>query len=328
MARDMPDSLITGAGLDMDKNPAQWDLVARSFGKSLPEFYHALYDWSSRTLWAANDMMYTQRYLELKDKGYSPQEAIKSLEKDFPNYRIPPKILKSRVAAQLAQEPSLFAFMRYHFGVYAAYGHMAKDLIKGTPQEQHEALGKLAVMGLLGLLGYPLLDTVAQAVTGNPEAEQRRRGPFGPASHVQKVIQGKDKGGEDIGTALRSVFTPAPLFNVMFETLANRDWAGRKVVENTNFTNPSDALMGATQFMEHLLTGLVSPFGTVAAGDQRKQGFMTPIRDAMLDIRNPSEKSVQYANKQAQMQRRAEQQRAKHPHGPIERAVGGWLRGQ
>jgi hypothetical protein len=87
--------------------------------------------------------------------------------------------------------------------------------------------------------------------------------------------------------------------------------------------------MAGTRFSEHLLTGLVSPFGTVAGGQQRGQGFISPVRDAMMDIRNPSEKTRKFEKVgKLQQQRREEKQRMKHPHGPIEEAVGGWLRGQ
>lgn len=291
-------------GMTIKSNPHKWDPIARTLGMSTPDLARAVYRASSKIMWAGNDMMLTQKYLENKAKGMTPQQARTDAERDIPNYRIPATVITSgaggRFMAKALGDPLISAFGRYHFGVFNSYANIIKDAAQGSPEQRKEAIGKMMVMAAIAYGVYPLLDSMAKVVTGNKDASMQRRGPISIPHHLGRALQGI----EDPMQAARGTFTIAPMAATAMETLANRDWAGRPIMMPGDVSQATKApTMGgkvraagraAVQQGEHLARGLVSPYGTLAQAMDAKRNPFGTVRDQLMDIRNPSQAAANY----------------------------------
>jgi hypothetical protein len=282
-------------------------------------------------MWAANDMIYTQSYLEKIEKGMSPQEAMIRTEQHIPNYRLPTTIMGSRAAAKVVGEPLAFAFSPYHYGVFNSYAHVVKDLAKGTAEERVDAIGKLMIMGAMGMVVYPLLDKAAGYITGNPNAEAHRRGPIAIPNAMVRALQGKG----DITQSLRSTMTLSPLAATAIEAYNNRDFANREILQKGTVarigTGPNRvqaAGSAAVQEGEHLARGLVSPYGTAANALDAKRNLGQGLRDQLLDIKNPTPQATRYEQAARIKALGEERQRAlkNQGRGPAERLYNEFTR--
>jgi hypothetical protein len=293
----------------VQSNPSKWDPIARVLGVSTMDLGRAMYRNSSKILWAANDVMYTQAYLERRAEGNSIRDAIVKTEQHFPNYRIPTTIMGSgkgaRLFSQIVQDPALLTFGRYHYAVFNSYAHSIKDIVQGTPEEKLESFGKLMALGALAIAVYPALDRAARYVTGNQDASATRRGPLAIPAHVAKALSGT----EDIGTTLRSSMTLSPLLATGMEAYNNRDFAGRTIREPGDVQemaqNPTlggklaAAGRVAVQQGEHAARGLVAPYGTLSQAMSPGRSIPQTLRDQLLDIKNPSEKAAKFERGEA-----------------------------
>lgn len=319
----------TAAGMAMVKNHSQWDPIAKVLGVSVPDLARSIYSWSSRTMWSANDMMLTQAVMENQRKGMNLKDAISRAEQHIPNYRIPTTIMGSgegaRFFSKLMQDPLFMAFGRYHYGVFNSYAHIVKDIAQGTGEQRMESIGKLMAMGVLAYAVYPVLNQMAGIVTGNKDATMHPRGPIAIPHHIVRALQGK----EDIMQGARSTLTLSPLLATSMETLQNRDWAGRSIVEPGDVHKMGSApTVGgklraagrvAVQSGEHLARGLVSPYGAVAQAADAGRSLPGTVRDQALDIRNPSPASVKYEHTGPIKNDTAARNREKKGRGPAER---------
>jgi hypothetical protein len=187
------------AGMDIQRNPARWDPIARMLGNATGRDFgvrglvEAIYGGASRSLWWANDVLMMQRVLELERRGMATREAIREAEKHIPNYRIPTEVMNSRAFSQLLQEPAFTVFSRYHYGMFRSYANMLTDLFQGTGREKREAIGNMLALGLLTWGVYPALDQAVRKVTGNEEDAEIRRGPATIPSLVQHIWEGDDQ---------------------------------------------------------------------------------------------------------------------------------------
>jgi hypothetical protein len=213
------------------RDPATWDAYAKSFGlKGVKDLVHAEYRWSRKTLWAINDMLMLQRQFELEMKGMPTRQAIRSAEKDIPNYRVPSEVLGSHSMAMAIKSPNWLNFGRYKYGQINALGQMVKDMIgpKATARERWEAVGKLTVLGTIATMGYPALDALLQGMTGNENAQVRRAGPFA----LLDAMRGLAQGDKEWAAAVSSFITPSPIVEGIVETATDVDWLGRPVVDD------------------------------------------------------------------------------------------------
>ena len=308
-------------GHDIERDPTKWDPVVKALGLSTArELSDAIYKGSSRIMWSANDMFMTQLIKQYMNNGMTMRDAIVKAERHIPNYRVPIEIMGSRLLSQLMQSPLYSAFGRYRYGVYNSYAHIVKDAVNGTKEERMEALGNMVAMGVLGLAVYPVLNKMAQLVTGNPDAEQRARGPIAVPTHIVKVLNGS----EDLSTALGSTLTIPPMLSTALEAYHNQDWAGRKVVEPGDLYKAghgSVKAMGrvALQEGEHAVRGLVSPVNTVENAIGRKQSLGWALRDSLMDWKNPSERARKFERTEVRKNAQAAKSRFKKPTGEIER---------
>jgi hypothetical protein len=325
LTQNFMEKLGKAAGEDIKRNPSKWDPIAKTLGVGPSDLARAIYNGSSKMMWAANDMFLTHTVMENMRKGMDMSEAIQHAERHIPNYRVPTTVLNGgrsgRIMSQIMQDPLVTSFGRYHYGVYNSYAHMVKDLVQGDGHRKLEAVGNLMALGIMAFAVKPLFDTGAKYLTGNDKAEVQSRGPLGPLHHVVRS-------GEALSDPMqfaRSTVTIPPLTSTILETLFNKDWRGKSIIEPGTFSKAAHGSvkdMGrvAVQEGEHALRGLVSPVGTaesVAAKDITPAGG---LRDQALDIRNPSAAQKKYEANIAKTSAKAVKSRFKKPPGQLEKA--------
>jgi hypothetical protein len=335
MSREFSDTIARAAGKEMEVNPKMQgfakalDLDPQKLAKLLQD---PVYRPASKMMWASHDMMFTTLVLENEAKGMARPEAAAAAAKFFPTYRIPSILMEGmlgkkggRAAQQIATSP-LFAFGRYHWDIWHnTYANNVKDLIHGTQQEKLEAAGRFFIMGLMGFGVYPLLDKLAQTVTGNPKAEANRRGPMTIPHHFYKAMQGI----EDPAEAGRLALSLSPLTSTLSEAYNNRDFAGRQIMETGDVHKAFNAptvggkvkagIRVGVEEGEHLARGLVPPYGTFAQNVAAHHNVEQAVRDQLMDIREPSSQSIKYENTAAAKNDAAATRRAREgKRGPLE----------
>ena len=121
-------------------------------------------------------------------------QAIKSAEKDIPNYRINPRVMMDNQAGRAMSrylQNSLFSnFGRYNNNRWRAVADIVSDMIKGkTGQERIDAAGKaVALAALVYFLSWPMSAAI-QKLTGKKEASSS---PIGPAAVVDTLKKGAE----------------------------------------------------------------------------------------------------------------------------------------
>lgn len=299
VSQGLMDNMAKGLGEAVRKNPSKWDPIARQFGMGPSDLARAVYKASSKVMWAANDMFLTHAVLENMGRGMEMQDAITHAERHIPNYRIPSTIMGSekgaRIFSQLMADPTFMVFGRYHYGVFNSYAHIAKDLIQGNGAAKVEAVGNLFALGMLALAVYPVMDKMAQMLTGNDKASQNRRGPLAVPTHAGGALGGK----EPWSSALRSTLTVSPLITTAIDAFNNKDFRGKDIIERGDVQRAAQGNLHAAGNVAKQATGflarsLIAPAGTAMAAASKGEGVASTLRDQYLDQKNPSAKSVKY----------------------------------
>ena len=323
LTQDAVNNLARGFGEAVRKQPARWDPIARKFGVGPSDLVRAVYKASSRVMWAGNDMFLTQAIMERMNEGMDIDQAIIHAERHIPNYRVPSTVLGTgagaRVVAQLLLEPAATVFGRYHWGIMNSYGNTIRDLVKGNGAAKIDALGHLFAMGLLGLVIYPALDAAAKYITGNKGASQQRRGPISVPAHIVDALRGK----EDITAPLKSLVTPSPLLTAVLQAKDNRDYRGKPIVERGLVAQAAKGNVraggqAAVEAGEFAARNLFSPYNTYANTVDSGHSVAGGLRDQMLDIKNPSRRSVAYSAKTSRYNMQSLRQRNRSGRGPLE----------
>lgn len=323
LTQDAVNNLARGFGEAVRKQPARWDPIARKFGVGPSDLVRAVYKASSRVMWAGNDMFLTQAIMERMNEGMDIDQAIIHAERHIPNYRVPSTVLGTgagaRVVAQLLLEPAATVFGRYHWGIMNSYGNTIRDLVKGNGAAKIDALGHLFAMGLLGLVIYPALDAAAKYITGNKGASQQRRGPISVPAHIVDALRGK----EDITAPLKSLVTPSPLLTAVLQAKDNRDYRGKPIVERGLVAQAAKGNLraggqAAVEAGEFAARNLFSPYNTYANTVDSGHSVAGGLRDQMLDIKNPSRRSVAYSAKTSRYNMQSLRQRNRSGRGPLE----------
>lgn len=264
--KDFYKQLLGRAGMDMRQRPENWKEVAKAVGLSPVKLAETFYNAMSKVLWGANDMFLLQRTLELEAKGHASRKAILEAEKHIPNYRIPTKVLGSRMIQKALTNPITTEFSRYHYGIFKSYAHMLNDLFKknATGKERFDAIGNMMALGVLGFYIYPALDNGLQQLLGNPDARVTRRGAMSFPDQLTKLYNGD----MTIPQIISNVFTLSPVLKEGAEQLFNTDmFTGRSI------TPPGEKGIGRNVATKgaHALETLVSPLNTVAQGVKTQQ---------------------------------------------------------
>lgn len=280
--------------MDIKRNPSKWGPIADKLGVPLRSLGGMIYDNASKVMWSVNDILLTQRVMELQQQGKSLKHAITDAERDIPNYRLPIKIMGSRMLQQALSDPLKVAFGRYHYGMFNSYANQFKDLLgnKATPGDRLAAAGRLMTTGLLLTVLYPMVwDKGAQWLTGNPDAKAQRRGPASIPDKLIDAVHGKT----DVMSAARSSLTLPPLTTTALETLQNRDFRGKPIVEPGDMAGTATQKgRAALQFGAHIAKGLISPLSTISTNAQKDVSPLGAIRDQATDVKNPSKGAVKY----------------------------------
>lgn len=301
LTKNFTEQVFKRAHEEMTRDPSKWGPIADKLGVNAKKLFDAIYDNSAKVMWAGNDMFLTQRVMELERKGMSMKDAIIDAERDIPNYRIPTTLITEgkwgRFMQQMAADPTILSFGRYHYGVFNSFANILKDAFgkDASAGDRLDAAGKMMAMAIMTFAVYPLWDKAVKAITGNEEAKAHRRGPAAVTGHIAEALEGK----ADIMKAMRSTTTVPPLTSTLLETLDNRDFRGKAIVEPGDVRQAARGDMKAAgrvllQEGEHFAKGLISPYSTLANANKKDLSVPGAIRDALLDIKNPSAKGVKY----------------------------------
>jgi hypothetical protein len=314
-------SIAKAAGETIASNPSKWDPIARVVDMSAPDLGRAIYRFSSKIMWAANDVFYTQLVMSKLGKGMSMPDAIRETEKHFPNYRVPSRVINDgwtgRFMSQALRDNTLFAFGPYHYGMFNSYAHIVKDAVRGTGEERTQAIGHMMALGLLAFAAYPLWDKAVQAITGNKDAEARRRGPMTLPYHMMRGLQGKE---DLLNTVPSEIVTPSPLRTALTQLGSNRDFAGRPIVEPGDVSRiakgPHRAQAAgrvAVQEASAAAKSLVAPYSIASrALESKTGGALAALRDQqILDVKNPSLAARRYEQQAAEIKRKGAETRAR-----------------
>jgi hypothetical protein len=264
--------------------------VAKAFGYVNPtKMIAGIYKAARHGLWAPSDMMMMQAYLEKMRNGEPLNKAIAETEKHIPNYRIPPRIgldnQFGRALSQVMRNPVLSIFGRYHYGVLRSYGEMAKTMVgkEASLKERGDALGKMAMLGMMGLVVYPALSKLVQEVVGNTNAAFRRYGSAVVPYAVYEMLRG-ERTPEQV---IQGTVTPAPVTKAMVELFTNTNLFNRQQIYN-----PNDSPMKiAGDVAKHAISSSY-PFQQGAAIFSGKQS-PEQVLESQIGVVDPTEKQVE-----------------------------------
>ena len=232
--------MLKKMGEEIKSNPGLAESLGDALGYVNPmNLYNALLKFSGKVTWATNDIAMMQHIYEEMALGKSMETAIRDTSEHIPDYRIPARILNSRLISEIMSNSNITMFGAYHFGALKSYGEMVKDVVKNVPEgERGEAIDKMVMLGLTLQVIYPALDKLAQGLTGKSGKWKFRRA--GPATFPYNTYRFlKDK--IDLSQYLESVITPAVGFKLAVETLSNRNWVtGGRLIRRGHIVN--DAL--------------------------------------------------------------------------------------
>jgi hypothetical protein len=272
--------------------------LAKEYGISLGEIYDKISKKSSIAMWTVRDAMYVQQIKEkMQYEGLTQKEAIVEVERHLPSYRIASRVGEkvlggtlSRSLSQTLQNPNVSVFSRYHYGMVNSLIETAKDLSAirqgkvGLKQFGHGVDTAVAIAVAMSVL-YPFQDMMAAKLTSNPDAEQRRAGPYHIFDAIQKVAQDK-KDGQAI---LAAVFTFNPVLLMASQLAFNRKLYNGQPVYHPGSVAPD---------LEKYFFGQVPQIqSTLQVTDERTGGGVKEWAAKQLDIKSPTEAAVRKMDK-------------------------------
>lgn len=219
------DALIR-KGIDEFSKTPEFKGLAGALGRSFKEMYNGLSKTANRAMWISRDIMYMQYLRELMaTRDMSHAEAIKYGELHLPNYRLPTRVGEKVLGAKLSrglssvlQNPNVTVFSRYHYGYLRSMIETVKEAgalrkgKEGTKEFLHGMDSIAAIAVALAVL-YPMVDMVAQNLTGNPDAKQRRAGPYHFINAVHEVAEGS----KEPRAIIDSMFTFNPALTGLYQ---------------------------------------------------------------------------------------------------------------
>jgi len=300
--RNAKEKIATSLGEEVRNNKSTYGPLADHLGVPLKDLGDSVYNASSHVMWAGNDMFITQRYMELRRKGISPEQAIIQVERDIPSYKMLSRLFTDKPVGRTVQEyltekGGFVTFARYHNNMMTAYTNMLKDVFHkdSTLGDRVEGVGKLLALGMLGMVFFPAMDMLQKKMTGNEGASQQRRGPMS----VPHAFGEMKEGETDIAAPIRTMLSISPMYTTLLETLFNRDFRGKPIVEPGTVKKAFDgdgkaAGLAATQAAGHAIRGLISPVNTLSNAAKKDIGPLGAIRDAATDAKDPSQKANKF----------------------------------
>lgn len=238
----MFDAIIKENSKEMFKQPEmQRSLgqLAKKLGTTVGDLYNGISNKSQQAMWFTRDVMYMQLLHETmarSDKStggkMSVEEGVAKVERHLPNYRMPEKVLGSRGLSKALQNPNIAVFSRYHYGMLKSIANTLKDInpknlktLEGRKDFREGVDSILAISVAMAVL-YPLMDKLAQAITGDDEAEMRRAGPYHLYHAGEQVI----KGEKDLSALVYPIFTFNPMLLTLGQALYNKNlFSGKEI---------------------------------------------------------------------------------------------------
>lgn len=285
---DLHKALTTKLGEDVAKNPGQWDKIAKIAGYANPvEMVKAVYKASNHALWSFGDILSVARQMELAEKGVPFSKAIKMTEEHMPNYRVPGQVLGSRMISQLLTTPIASMFGRYQYNRLASYMNMAKDMVskETSIKDKAAAMDKLAMLGVMLTMYYPMLDKAWQGITGNKNAKVVRPG----AASVPQALGEMVEGQKGPAQAAQSIFSPG-VVEAPIEAYHGRYlWSGQPIAYPENLTDGHP-----DQFARDIGAWIGSKISPVGQGQRIIEGGQDPKQFLLsqIGVQSPTDKQV------------------------------------
>jgi broad specificity phosphatase PhoE/ParB-like chromosome segregation protein Spo0J len=215
-------------GLDKKES---WAMdVAKALGIEHGNLLNLLHKPSSLAAWFSSDVMYLQAayQYQMEHPGVELKDALKEAGRIIPEYRVPTRILDNRLASKAMTNPLISWFGAYHYGLLKSFAEAGKAALgaqkptEGRTKAEEVAKGwdRLAMLGLITMVLYPLLDQLAKKETGDEHARVRRSGPAGYVDSAEQVAEHK----QDVSSAAQKVLTPSPITKGAAELAFNRDF--------------------------------------------------------------------------------------------------------
>lgn len=294
--------LFNKANKEFMKTPEALEL-AKGLGMALPKLYNFISQKSNQAMWVVRDAMVMQNIQEHMDyKGMTREEAVKETERHMPSYRIGERVgegvLKgtlSRSLSQVLQNPNVSVFSRYHYGLIKSLVETGKDISAirkgkdGFVQAAH-GVDQLAAMAVAISVLYPLQDMIAHQITGNPDAKQRRAGPY----HIAHAIGGIMANEKDPMAAMSSIFTFNPALLTGAQLIADR-----QLYNGQPIYHPEDSAAKIAYDIGKYLVTQMPLVGQEMKAQKEEDGFKAWAA-RQIDVESPTVETVAKRAKQAQ----------------------------
>jgi len=205
---------------ELDPNPSLGTRIARGLGYINP--LRMIRAFGDSLTWGTNEVLTLQLIRETMARtGLGLEDAISEVGKHMPNYRIPPRVLNSRLISHVMRNPLLTLWGHYHYGALRSYGEIAKEVFSpnSTKGQRLEGLGRVATIGFLMAVAYPIIDDIVNKVLKTKGLKMRRAGSATFPQGVMDVARGK-KTPEAL---VQSVLTPSPVTQGAMELAFNRN---------------------------------------------------------------------------------------------------------
>lgn len=205
---------------ELDSNPSMASKVARGLGYINP--LRMIRAFGDSLTWGTNEILTLQLIRETMERtGMSLEDTIAEVGKHMPNYRVPPRVLNSRLVSHVMRNPMLSLWGHYHYGALRSYGEMAKEILSpdSTKTQRLEGLGRVATIGFLMAAVYPTIDDIINKVLKTKGLKMRRAGSATVPSSIIDLMQGK-KTPEAVA---QSIVTPSPVPAAAAELMFNRN---------------------------------------------------------------------------------------------------------
>jgi hypothetical protein len=289
-------------GLKEFADTPEFKELAKEMGMTPLKAYDAISKKSNIAMWTVRDAMYLQLINEkMRYDGMTRAEAIKEVERHLPAYRIPHRVMGSRMLSEVLQNPNVTIFSRYHYGLVNSLKETAKDIgaiRKGRAgvKDFLHGLDTAAAIAVAVAVLYPLQDMAAQWLSGNEEAKQRRAGPY----HIFHAIAGIAEHEKDPMAFISSIFTFNPALLAGAQLIMNR-----KIYNGQPVYHPEDSPKKiAYDITKYVVTQLPMASQAEKAQKEEDEGFKN-WQMRQLDIESPTAETAIKREKQKNIREKA-----------------------
>lgn len=205
---------------ELEPNPSIGTKLARGLGYINP--LRMIRAFGDSLTWGTNEVLTLQLLRETMERtGLSMEDAVAEVGKHMPNYRVPPRVLNSRLISHVMRNPLLTLWGHYHYGALRSYGEMGKEIFSpsSSAKTRMEGLGRVATIGFLMAVVYPVIDDIVNKVLHTKGLKMRRAGSATVPQNLMELARGK-KTPEAVA---QSILTPSPVAQGAAELMFNRN---------------------------------------------------------------------------------------------------------